>query len=64
MRLYLRGDRVAKRLRAPGDGVLIHVVGDGVAGGVLQDFGGGEIGKSLRQVDGVVLARQGATFRG
>ena len=37
--LEFPGDGVAQFLRAPGDGVLIDVVGDGLAGGFL-DFGG------------------------
>ena len=46
--LEFRGDGVAQFLRAPGDGVLIDVGGDGLLRGAL-DFGGrGKIGKALR----------------
>ena len=55
-------DGVAQGLRAPGDGVLIDVVGDGLARGFL-DFGGrGKIGKTLGEIDGVVLQRQARHF--
>ena len=55
-------DRVAQRLRAPGDGVLIVVGGDGRARRFL-DFGGrGKIRKALRQIDGLVLHGQARHF--
>ena len=62
MAAILRGDGVAKRLRAPGDGVLIDVGFDGFDGGSLYDFGGGEIGVALREIHGVVLKRQARHF--
>ena len=49
---------------APGDGVLIDVVGDGLARGFLNFRGRGKIGKALRQIDGVVLPSPGGSFRG
>ncbi len=56
------GDRVAEHLRAPGDGVLIDVAGNGFSSGVLQDFGRGKIGETLREIHGVVLYREPAHF--
>ena len=41
-------DGVAQRFRAPGDGVLIDVVGDGLAGGFLDFCRRGKIRKTLR----------------
>ena len=55
-------DGVAQRFRAPGDRVLIDVVGDGLAGGFLDFCGRGEIRESLREIDGVVLQRQARHF--
>ena len=43
----LGGDGIAKRLGAPGDGVLVDVGGDGLGRGLLQCFGGGEVGEAL-----------------
>ena len=53
---------VAQFLRAPGDGVLVDVVGDGLARGFLDFFGRGKIRKSLRHVDGVMLHGQARHF--
>ena len=50
-------DGVAEILRAPGDRILIHVGHDGVAGGELDLFRRGEIGKALRQVDRAIEMR-------
>ena len=55
-------DGVAQRFRAPGDGVLIDVVGDGLSRGFLHFHGGGKIGKTLREIDGVVLHGQARHF--
>ena len=55
--LHLPGNRIAQTLRAPGDGVLIHVGGDRLLRGPLDLCGRGKIGKSLRQIDGVILHR-------
>jgi hypothetical protein len=55
--LRLGGDRVAEALGAPGDGVLVDVGVQCRGGSVLESCGCPEIGKSLRQIDGVVLAR-------
>jgi len=55
-------DGVAQGFRAPGDGVLIDVVGDGLARGFLDFFGRGKIGKSLGKINGVVLQRQARHF--
>ncbi len=55
-------DGVAERLGAPSDGVLIDVVGDGLAGGFLHFLGGGKIGKTLRKIHGVVLHGQARHF--
>ena len=52
------GDGVAQRFRAPGDGVLIDVRGDGVLRGALDFRGRGKIGKALREIDGAVLQRE------
>ena len=48
-------DGVAQALGAPGDGVLVDVVGDGLAGGFLKFRGGGKIRKTLRKIDGIVF---------
>src|SRR5882762_6920583 len=55
-------DGVAQRLGAPGDGVLVDVVGDGLAGGLFYYFGGGEFGKILGEIDCVVLHGQAGHF--
>ncbi len=56
------GDGVAKRFRAPGDGVLIDVGGDGFLGGAL-DFGGrGKIREALGEIDGAVADGQARHF--
>ena len=55
-------DGVAQRLGAPGDGVLIDVVGDGLAGGFFYFFGGGEIGETLGEIYGVVLQGEAGHF--
>ena len=51
-----------RRLGAPGDGVLIDVVRDGLAGGFFDFFGGGEIGKTLGKIYGVVLHGEARHF--
>ncbi len=58
MPAILGGDGVAKWLRAPRDRVLIDIGFDGFDGGALQNRRSGEIGITLRQIDGVVLKRQ------
>ena len=62
MRCEFLGDGVAKRLRAPGDRVLIDVRGDGFLRGALDFGGSGKIGKALRKIDGVVLQREARHF--
>src|SRR5882762_9413275 len=52
------GDGVAQFFRAPGDGVLIDVVGDGLPRGFLHFVRRGEIWKSLGHIHGVVLQRK------
>src|SRR6202007_1959530 len=44
-----------KRPRTPGDGVLVEIGVDGLACGVLQNFGRWEIRVSLRQIHRAVL---------
>ena len=51
-------DGIAKRLGAPGDGVLIDVGVDGFGRGALQNRGRGKIGEALRQIDGPVAYRE------
>ena len=46
-----RGDRVAQRLAAPGDGVLVDVGIDRGRDGRLQLGRAGEVGKALREAD-------------
>ena len=60
----LGGDGVAQRLGAPGDGVLVDVGLDRLAGGVLERLGRGEIGEALGQVDAVGEVGRGASSRG
>ena len=60
--LEFPGDGVAQFFRAPGDGVLIDVVGDGLAGGFLHFRGRGKIRESLRHVDRVVFHAPGESF--
>ena len=55
-------DGVAQWLGAPGDCVLIDVVGDGLASGFLDFLGCGEIRKTLGKIDGIVLHRQARHF--
>jgi hypothetical protein len=55
-------DGVAERLGAPGDGVLIDVVGDGLAGGFFDFEGRGEVGETLGEIDGVVLEGEAGHF--
>src|SRR6266436_5181527 len=55
-------DSVAQRLRTPGDGVLVDVVGNGLPRCFLDFRGRGEIRETLRKVDGVVLQRQPRHF--
>src|SRR6185437_16300936 len=43
---------------APGDGVLVDIVADGLDGGFLDEVRGGEVGEALGEIDGVVLHRQ------
>ena len=62
-RVFCR-DRVAERLRAPRDGVLIVIRRDGVDGGLFEIDGRGKIGKALRQIDGAVNRWRGASSRG
>lgn len=50
----LRGNRIAQRLGAPGDGVLNDAGGDGGARGFLQLNGRLKIREALGQVDGAV----------
>ena len=53
--LHLPRDRVSQALGAPCDRVLVHIRSDGFLRGVL-DFGwGGEVGESLRKIDGAIL---------
>ena len=56
-RLHLLRNRGTQAFRAPGNGVLIHVSGDGFLGGLLDLSGSGKIGKTLRQIDRVVQHR-------
>src|SRR5207249_1966394 len=51
----LDSQRVAEALRAPGDRVLVDVVEDRRARGLLELQRRGEVGEALRQVDRVVL---------
>src|SRR5207244_5396747 len=51
---------LAQPLRAPGDGVLIDVVVDGLRRGLLEQVGRREVREPLCQVDGPVLAREPA----
>jgi hypothetical protein len=53
---YLPAERVAERLGAPGDRVLVDVGRDRAAGGLLQGLGGREVRVALREVDRAVLA--------
>jgi hypothetical protein len=55
-------DRVAQSFSAPGDGVLVDVVGDGLARGFLDLGGGGEVRESLRKIDGVVFECEARHF--
>ncbi len=55
-------DGIAQFLGAPGDGVLIDVVRDGLARRFLYFGGGRKIGKALRHVHGVVLLREARHF--
>ena len=52
------GDRGSERLGAPGDRVLVDVVGDRLASRLLDLLGRGEVGEALRQVDGAVRDRE------
>ena len=52
------GDRVAQRLRAPGDRVLVDVVVDGLRGRVLQLGRAREVREALGQADRTVLHGQ------
>ena len=61
--LEFLSDRVAKRFRTPGDGVLIDVRVDGFLRGALDFSRSAEIGKSLREIDGAMLQAPGASFR-
>ena len=54
----LARDGLAQRPLAPRDRVLVVVGVDRRAGGVLDGLRRGEIGKSLRQIDGVVRVAQ------
>jgi hypothetical protein len=56
--LVLRGQCVPEAGRAPGDGVLIHVIPDRAGRRFFQDLGAGEVRETLRQVDGLVLVGQ------
>src|SRR5881392_1076954 len=47
---------------APGDGVLVDVVGDGFARRFLNFLRRGKVRKPLRQIDGAVLHRQPGHF--
>ncbi len=51
-------DGVAKRFRAPGNRVLVHIGGNGLLSGSLDFVGRREIGKALRQVDCAMLERE------
>ena len=50
----LPGHSLAQRPRTPGDGVLIDVVLNRLAGHVLNQLRRGKIGKPLRQIDAAV----------
>ncbi len=54
VRILLR-QRIPQALRPPRHGVLIDVGADRLRGRLLQHLGAREVGKALRQVDGVVL---------
>ena len=56
-RVILPDDGVSQGLGAPGDRVLVHIRMDGRGRGLLHGFRHREVGKPLRQVDGVVRAR-------
>ena len=53
---------VAQRLRAPGYGVLVDVIGDGSARGFLDFLRRGKVGKPLGQIDGPMLQGQACHF--
>jgi hypothetical protein len=55
-------DGVAQGLGAPGDGVLIDIVGDSLACCFFNFHGSGEIGKALGEIDGVVLEGEAGHF--
>ena len=63
VRSIFRGDGIAKRFRAPGDGVLIHVRFNGLLRGALHFGGRGKIREALREIDGVVLQAPAASSR-
>ena len=62
--LEFPGDGVAEFLGAPGDGVLIDVVGDGFARGFLDFLGGRENQEIPARGSRHCAASRGASFRG
>ena len=62
VRPIFRGDGIAKRFGAPGDGVLIQVRFDGFLRGALHFGGRGKIREALGEIDGVVLQGQPRHF--
>src|SRR5438034_499709 len=55
-------DGIPQRFCAPGDGVLIDVLGDGLPRGFLDFFGRRKIGEALREIHRVMLHRQARHF--
>ena len=59
-----RGDRVAQRLRAPGDRVLVDVGVDGLGDRVLELGRAGEVREALGEADRAVLRPPAGSSRG